>query len=651
MIALLRSLLLCILLGTAVLVHAKTVIPGTEAVVVLDGGQLDFLRDPSRQMGLDEARSAFAQGRYKTLPGNLGLGYIPEAVWLHFTLDQTSAQSAPRWVEVTPPYLDDIRLFHIGPDGQVDERRGGDRLPQSAKEENYRAHLFKLELQPGKHDVFIRLQTTSTMAAIVKLWQPDAFASHLRNSYFAYGLYYSLILTVLLFNATNWLVSRRTIFLVYVGYLSLNALQWLGINGFVAEFIFPEQPLLANLTLGMTLSLAGAMAWMFFILVLDLKRYHPYLYRFSQFGIAISLVTAVSTPLGFYQTFAPILLVTAILSIGTMPWPAWRLWRTGELPARVLVIAYLTYGGLMSFNILGSLALLPFTEAGTYTGMASNICHIFLLHFAILLHYRRVEAERAEALEKSALAERQVALERAFREDQDKLLKMLTHEIRTPIAQIDSARQILEVLDEDGANPADPERTRRYQSIERGVKRLDAMLGIALTQTRDIPEKWHLELQPVDPARMTAELVDLLDPALASRIRLEVEDVRHPILCEPRLLRIILANLLDNAGKYSPPGSPIALSMAARKHQGQAGIGWRIEDQGVGIPHGMEERIFDKFTRLGETTGVAGMGLGLYLVRYIVERHGGKVWAEGGRASGACFELWLPAQKDTEDSQ
>ena len=309
----------------------------TPAVVTFDQGQITFLRDKSRQLTLEQVRAAQAEGQFKPLAANLGLGFSPDAVWLRLALVQQHTEA--RWLEVMPPYLDDIRLFHIRPDGQLDERRGGDRLPQSAKEEPYRGHLFKLDFQPGEHELFIRVQTSSTLVAIVKLWQPRAFEQHLRSTYFVYGLFFSLILTVLLFNAANWLVSPRAIFLVYVGYLLIVALQWLTANGLTAEFLLPERPDLTNLALGLLISLAAAMAWLFFLMILELKRYHPFLYRFSQFGIVLSLITFVATLLGQYQIFMTILLLTGTVSLFTVPWPMWRLWKTGQAWARLLAAA------------------------------------------------------------------------------------------------------------------------------------------------------------------------------------------------------------------------------------------------------------------------------------------------------------------------
>jgi signal transduction histidine kinase len=618
----------------------------TPPSITFDQGQITVLRDKSKQLTLEQARAAHAQGQFKPLAGNLGLGYIPDAVWLRLSIAQESP--AARWLEVVPPYLDDIRLFRIRPNGQIDERRSGDRLPQSAKEEPYRGHLFKLDFEPGEHALFIRLQTTSTMTAIFKLWQPRAFEQHLRSSYFGFGLYFSLILAVLLFNAANWLVSRRGIFLVYVGYLVINTVQWHTTNGFTAEFLLPERPDLVNLALGLLISLGAAMAWLFFMMILELKRYNPFLYRFSQFGIVVSLATFVATVVGYYQLFMMILLLTGIVSLVTVPWPMWRLWKTGEIWARLLALAYFLYASLILTNILGNLAILPYSEWSFRAGMASNIAHILFLHFAILLHYRRVENDHAEALIKSELVERQLVLEQAYRGEQDKLLRMMSHEIRTPIALIDSARQVLEVLDADRHGPPEPERQQRYGTIQRAVSRLGALMDMALTREKDIPEVWQLVKVTLDPRALTGSVIGMLEPTVAPRIHV-LADADLPALSgDERLLRIALLNLLENAGKYAPGESPINVTLKPCNKEGVTGVGWHIEDSGPGVPPGMEERIFEKYTRLGESSGTAGLGLGLYLVRHIVEHHGGSVRAESGRSMGAGFIVWLPAHETQE---
>ena len=563
-----------LLLGLILLLLSPLLRAETPPVITFDQGQITVLRDKSKQLTLEQARAAHAEGQFKPLAGNLGLGYIPDAVWLRLSIAQESP--AARWLEVVPPYLDDIRLFHLRPDGQIDERRAGDRLPQSAKEEPYRGHLFKLDFQPGEHELFIRVQTSSTLVAIVKLWQPRAFEQHIRISYFGYGLYFSLILTVLLFNAANWLVSRRAIFLVYVGYLLINTVQWHTTNGFTAEFLLPERPDLVNLALGLLISLGAAMAWLFFMMILELKQYHPFVYRFSQFGIVLSLVTFVATLLGHYQIFMMILMLTAAVSLFAVPWPMWRLWKTGEIWTRLLALAYFLYASLILTNILGNLAILPYSEWSFGAGMVSNIAHILFLHFGIMLHYRRIETDHAEALKQSALTQRQLALEQVYRGEQDNLLRMMSHEIRTPMALIDSARQVLEALDDDRGDPPDSQRQRRYGTIQRAVSRLGTLMDMVLMREKDIPEVWQLVNVPLDPQALTASVINMLDPTVVPRIHVVADTDLPAISGDERLLRIALLNLLENASKYAPGDSPINVTLTPSEHTNVAGLCWHI---------------------------------------------------------------------------
>lgn len=641
MFRLLTGLLVLLPLLYSSPLHAEGPPDEGPAVIVFNQGQISVLRDPTLQVTLEQARTAQAEGKFQQIPGNLSLGFTPDATWLHLSVAQTAQRPTAGWLEVMPPFLDDIRLFHIRPDGQIDERRGGDRLPQSAKEHDYRGTLFKLDLQPGQHDIYLRLQTTSTTAAIVKLWQPAAFEGHLRTSYFAYGLYFSLIFTVLLFNCVNWLVARLTIFLVYSGYLFLNALQWLSINGFVSEFIFPERPLLANLTLGMTLSLAAAMAYGFFIMVLELKAYHPLLYRFSLVGMVLSIITAVATPLGYYGVFAPWLLGFAIFSLCAVPWPAYRLLCSGDLWARLLATAYICYSLLLAINILGSLAVLPFSEASNFVGMISNIFHVTLLHFAVLLHYRRIETEHVAALEKSALAERQMALEKTHRDEQSQLLAMITHEIRTPIAVIDAANESLRMLDGSPLN-TEEDRQRRYERIHNAVMRMNLVMDMVLAQKEN--ESLPFEPKAIDLTWLTHDVIELIGADAIQRVRFDVPEVDIAVQADPRLLRIALLNLLGNALKYSPASSPVRIRLETTASSAGDGPGatWVIEDRGSGIPVGMEQKIFEKFQRGDERSNQAGMGLGLFLVASIAARHRGRVAVKNQPTGGACFSLWLP---------
>jgi two-component system sensor histidine kinase KdpD len=116
------------------------------------------------------------------------------------------------------------------------------------------------------------------------------------------------------------------------------------------------------------------------------------------------------------------------------------------------------------------------------------------------------------------------------------------------------------------------------------------------------------------------------------------------------LIEQVFMNLLDNAIKYSPPGTPLELSASESFYI----VTVELADRGSGIPPGEEERIFDKFVR-GRGAG-GGVGLGLAICRTIINAHGGKIWAENREGGGAVFRFTLPAvglppaQKREEES-
>lgn len=613
------------------------------AVHPILGSGLDVLRDPTRALTLEQARSDAQRDLYRPLVGNLSAGYVPDAFWLRFSVTNPSAVPAARWLEVMPAFIDDIQVHHVGPDGRIDTRRGGDTLPQSSKEERYRGHVFKFELQPGIHEFFIRVETTSTVAALIKLWQPDAFTRNHRVGYLGLGLYFSLIFTVMLFNLVNWLFIRRVEILVYVSFLLFNALQWLSVQGLSAEFLFPESPALANLMLKICMPTVGALALVFYMLALELKQHHPFAFRLNVVGIGACVIGALGTLLGHFQLLAGPLLTLGLISLLSIPWPAYRQWQTGEPAARLTAAAYVLFGILASLNILGTLSVVPYSEWTLWAGLASNLCHVLLLHFALLQRLRAVEGERAAAVERSALAERQAELERQHREDQEKLLSMITHEIRTPVAVIDAATRSLAMLD-----PAPTiDRSERYDRVRRSVNRLVALTDLALAQSGLQVGTLKHHFTEIDPVSLTHDVVLLVGKPSSSRVQTQIADSLPGFRGDLRTIRFALLNLIDNACKYSPAGLPVQVRASLSTEAGRRGVLWTVEDEGRGVPPGMEEKIFEKYFRAGESVGgevKPGLGLGLYLCRHIAEAHDGWVRVEAGRTAGACFRLWLPLE-------
>jgi two-component system sensor histidine kinase KdpD len=122
--------------------------------------------------------------------------------------------------------------------------------------------------------------------------------------------------------------------------------------------------------------------------------------------------------------------------------------------------------------------------------------------------------------------------------------------------------------------------------------------------------------------------------ALTVRIAADVPLVE----CDAVLVERVLANLLENAGKYTPPLTPVDIVVRTVDEEVQVSV----RDQGPGVPKGQEEAIFEKFTRGSAESATPGVGLGLAICRAIVEAHRGRIWVAPTPPHGAIFTFSLP---------
>jgi signal transduction histidine kinase len=125
------------------------------------------------------------------------------------------------------------------------------------------------------------------------------------------------------------------------------------------------------------------------------------------------------------------------------------------------------------------------------------------------------------------------------------------------------------------------------------------------------------------------------------RVEFEHPDGLALSVCDPARLQQVVSNLLSNADKYSPPESPVAVSV---RRVGET-VEFTVRDHGAGIPEESREAVFEPFHRLGDhmTRGVPGTGLGLHIARRLVEAMGGLIWVDDASDGGAAFHVTLPA--------
>jgi signal transduction histidine kinase/ActR/RegA family two-component response regulator len=250
---------------------------------------------------------------------------------------------------------------------------------------------------------------------------------------------------------------------------------------------------------------------------------------------------------------------------------------------------------------------------------------------------RRAEAERERLLaaEQAARAE----VEAAARA-KDEFLAVLSHELRTPLQ---SMLGWIKVLQTDRLD--DVTRRRAMQSIERGTRAQAQLIEDLLDISRIIAGKMRVDLRPVEVESVVAAAIDAVATASAQK-RVVIETVVQArnveVAADPNRLQQVVWNLLSNAVKFSREGGRVEVTVC--RIGAEAVIA--VRDDGVGIAHGVLPRVFERFHQAdsSSTRAHGGLGLGLAIVRHLVELHGGKVTAESaGLGHGATFTVRLPA--------
>jgi two-component system sensor histidine kinase KdpD len=247
-------------------------------------------------------------------------------------------------------------------------------------------------------------------------------------------------------------------------------------------------------------------------------------------------------------------------------------------------------------------------------------------------------SQAAIALERAELSEeaRRGQVVRETERLQTALLNSISHDLRTPLASITGALSSLV----DGA-AAMNESTRRelLENAKEEADRLNHLLGNLLDMNRLESGALRLRIEPGDVEDLVGTaLAQFGDAAQRRDIRVSVPPSLPPVPVDFALVTQALVNILDNAVKYSPPGSPVDI----RAQMAGADLQIRIEDRGAGIPPEDLKRVFDKFYRIQRRDATRGVGLGLAISKGIIEAHGGRIWAENRPDGGTTVAFTLP---------
>lgn len=254
----------------------------------------------------------------------------------------------------------------------------------------------------------------------------------------------------------------------------------------------------------------------------------------------------------------------------------------------------------------------------------------------------RIRRASAEASAAQASAARARAEADAAVLARDEFLATLSHELRTPLNAIFGW---IHLLKSGQLDPATAE--RGLDAIERNAREQARLVAEMLDLAQIVTGRSRLELRPIDLRVSISEAVDAVRPAADARglaLRVTIGEGSHVVAGDPDRLRQVVWHLLSNAIRFTPPGGEVHLRVERGEHERRI----VVEDTGDGIEPDLLPHVFARF-RQGDSSSTrrhGGLGVGLAMVRHVVEMHGGSVQAEsGGRGRGARFTVHLPLAK------
>lgn len=589
------------------------------------GARAEVLEDATGSL---DAAAARASDRWRPADRAVpNLGYSDTVWWLRLRV--RPARTGTHFVELAYNNLDHVRLYVDG----GPPRATGRALPFAARPLDHRHFVFPVKMRADAPTaLLLRVQSDGPIQMPLRIWQPADFWTHQERVLLTLGLYLGILLVMVLYNLFVFVATDDRDYLLYVVYVAFFLAWQTAQSGLGYQFLWPGVPgfeaRFVDVAFGGMLT---TFVW-FTRRFLVTPRYLPGLDRLLLVGTIVTGTFTVAVAFGpaAKPLGPPIGLGIAVLVLGTGV-AAWRR-RAPAAPYFLLSWALLLAAGVvMAFNRMGVVPKTWFTDHALMVGSALQVV---VLSLALSERIREMQRDKSTALDH--LARSNAALERSNAE-LERFAYVAAHDLQSPLRTIASFVDLLELEFGDRLGAEGRDYVRR---VTAAAERMEHLIRATMDLSRARAGGSEAVSEPVPLDAVLASVkADLAADLETARCTLEVDDL--PVVQgDPVLLRQVLQNLVHNAVKYACEAGGVVRVEAVRD-----GDAWVLSviDHGPGVPPEDVEKVFSPFWRGEDTARREGVGMGLAMVRRIVERHGGRVWVEPTPGGGATFKVRLPA--------
>lgn len=575
-----------------------------------------WMEDPSRRMSWSEVQKHSMQ----SFDGMLSQGFGDSVIWLRLRVDPGLVPKPALMPErlvlrIRPVYLDDIRVYDpLFP--EASSGLTGDVHPPSQDEQQSLNLLIPIARGTTPRDIWLRLESTSTRQIDVQALNEDTLRESALRQSLVFAGYVSLVLILAVWGIVHWLFSRDRLIGVF-GIKQMAALMFALCSLGYLRALWPQNwPIwLINQATNAFSIIAVSAAILFHVLLIRefepprwIQRLHWILLALLPVKLGLLMldwpIAALRLNMNEVLIGPSIFLISVLLSNG---------WKSGssKRPALSRPLAIGFYSALLAFLAMAALPALGITsgtEIGLYIVQVHGLVTASLV--LLMLQYRghiirKKQQEIAMALD---LSQMQAQQERTTRQEQEKLLAMLAHELKTPLATIHMR--------------LDTQSSGSHQ-INQAIRDMNNVIE-RCQQTSQLDDRQIVpHIQAVDLAAMIQDVSSSC--AQPQRIRLELPAPPPQIQTDPQLLFIVLNNLLENACKYAAPQTPILIRLQPVKLADATRLALEVENEAGPSGWPDADKVFEKYYRSPHARRQTGSGLGLYLVRHLTQALGGLI--------------------------
>jgi len=615
---------------------------------ILLGNYLDILEDPAGTLTVEDIHSDQRSFPWqKSTTAVPSFGYTASTYW--FRLRVQSPMAAGPWIfEADYPPLDEISFHYQIGNGPWVAKHSGDRFDFSQRDLKFRNPTFIL---PGGdvQTIYIRVKSMGVLKLPLTVWHSKVFAEHSNRSSMALGIYFGIMLVMVLYNCFIYFSIRRLSYLYYVFYIASYALAMLALNGLAFEYLWPSFPQLNQFMVPVLEAVALGTLSLFIASYLTTKTHTPRLHLVLMLARSYSVLTIATVFVAGYDlaiklvTFGVLFFVIYVFAVSIV-----RL-RMGYRPAKYFLIAFTSFLVGTFLFALSSAGLIPSNFLTEYGLQIGSLIEVVLLSLG-LADRMNLAQEKADAVNQRLIVDLERLNEALIEKERARTIFFhnTSHELRTPLNGVIGYIDLLQKGHYGATNDKIGEKLKQVRSLTESLKiQVNTILDLAKSQSGTL--KLCNSRIPLDEVMeevvVLAESLQLRSPDLSFTWHVSWAAADKPLFVNDRdHLIAIIRNLLGNAFKFRDHNRPNHVHLDLELNEGKLTI--RVTDTGIGIPSDKTNVIFEEFKQVddGSRRSYEGTGLGLAMVKRLVELMGGSIKVHSELGVGSRFELVLPEQ-------